>query len=395
MVRKCFKKLKSSYSLNMAAITDRADPVRAWLAAAVAGILAVVAAAFAFPREVYVEFIWHYFWGPIDADAHNAVCAVWFDGTVRRFYSASACQTVPQRAVVARPGYTLISEAGYAIILLFMLAGVLLLARRLGIGKDRKIFFALIPFVLFGGALRAVEDANDAVPADTAAAITYPANALIISPIIYVTVFVVTLAALLVSLWLLRYGVVADYEPILAVFGTVAFLCTLCYLGFLSVTTTAVGFYPQMLVLTLGISVAITFGVYYAIERVAPALHAGTGYIGLAILWGQALDGVANVLASDWWNVIGLPFQYTAKHPVNEIIVGFTEAVFPPSVIQTIGDSWPFLVVKVLLAVGVIWLFDEEIFEESPRYALLLMLAILVVGLGPGTRDMLRATFGI
>ena len=267
--------------------------------------------------------------------------------------------------------------------------------RRLGVGTDRKIFFALVPFVFFGGALRVVEDANDAVPATATAAISYPENALIISPIIYVTVFVITLAALLVSLWLSRRDIIDEYEPALAAFGMLALLVTLGYLTFLSISTEFVGFYPQMFVLTLGIASAIAIGVYYAIDRLAPALNAGTGFIGLAILWAQAVDGVANVLASDWAGAIGLPFQYTAKHPVNAIIVGLTETVFPASVIQTIGDSWPFLLVKVALAVGVIWLFDKQIFEESPRYSYLLMLAILVVGLGPGTRDMLRATFGI
>jgi uncharacterized membrane protein len=39
--------------------------------------------------------------------------------------------------------------------------------------------------------------------------------------------------------------------------------------------------------------------------------------------------------------------------------------------------------------------FDDAIFEESPRFAVLLLVAIVAVGLGPGTRDMLRATFGI
>src|SRR5699024_5394 len=255
--------------------------------------------------------------------------------------------------------------------------------------------FALIPFVLFGGALRTVEDANDAVPTDVVIGISYPANALLISPVIYVTVFVVTLVALLASLWLARRDVVDDYEPVLAGFGTLALALTIGYLLVLAVTTPYLDFYPQMFVLTLGIASAIAGGVYLAIERFAPALNAGTGLIGLAVVWAQAIDGVANVLASDWWNVIVLPFQYSAKHPVNRIIVGFTELVVPPSVIAVIGDSWPFLVVKVLLAVGVIWLFDETIFEDSPRYSYLLMLAIIVVGLGPGTRDMLRATFGI
>ena len=380
----------------MASLADRTDPVRTWLAAAVVGVLAIAGASVAFPKAVYTDFVWHFFWGPIDADAHNAVCAVRSGGVVERFGSTDACQAAVSRGLtVAEPGYTFVSEAGYALVLLFMLAGVLLLVRRLGIGTDRRAVFALIPFVLFGGALRTVEDAADIVPASVAAGIDYPASALIISPVIYVTVFVITLAALLVSLWLERRGAIERYETALAGFGTLALALAVGYLVFLAATTEYLNFYPQMLVATLGIASAIAVGIYYVIGRFAPALNAGTGYLGLAILWAQGIDGVANVIASDWWNAIGLPFEYTAKHPVNEVIVNLTELVVPHSVILVIGDSWPFLVVKIALSVGVIWLFEESIFEESPRYANLLMLAIIVVGLGPGTRDMLRATFGI
>jgi uncharacterized membrane protein len=51
--------------------------------------------------------------------------------------------------------------------------------------------------------------------------------------------------------------------------------------------------------------------------------------------------------------------------------------------------------VKLVAATVVVWVFDEQIFEESPRYTMLLLVAVLAVGLGPGTRDMLRATFGV
>ena len=380
----------------MAAIADRVDPVRGWLAAAVAAVVAVAGSAVAFPQQVYSEFLWQYFWGPIDADAHDAACAVRADGVVRRLAEESGCQAAAaQGAVVARPGYTFVSEVGYAITLLFMLIGVLLLIKRLGVGTDRRLLYALLPFVLFGGALRVVEDANDAVPAGATAAISYPANALIISPVIYVTVFLVTFVALLAALRLARRGTVGEYYGAFAAFGTLALVATLGYLAFLAATTEALGFYPQMLVLTLAVASAIAGGVYLAVERIEPAINAGTGFVGLAVIWAQAIDGVANVLASDWWSAIGLPFQYTAKHPVNAIIVGFTETVFPAAFVEAVGDSWPFLVVKVALAVGILWLFDDRIIEESPRYSILLLLAVVVVGLGPGTRDMLRATFGI
>jgi uncharacterized membrane protein len=83
------------------------------------------------------------------------------------------------------------------------------------------------------------------------------------------------------------------------------------------------------------------------------------------------------------------------KHPVNQAIVDITASTLPASVLAVTGDTWPFLVVKLVAATLVVWLFDEQIFEDSPRYAVLLMIAILAVGLGPGTRDMLRATIGV
>jgi uncharacterized membrane protein len=75
--------------------------------------------------------------------------------------------------------------------------------------------------------------------------------------------------------------------------------------------------------------------------------------------------------------------------------VDFTANTLPPSVLAVTGDAWPFLIVKLVAATFVVWVFEEGIFEESPRYTMLLLVAVLAVGLGPGTRDMLRATFGV
>jgi uncharacterized membrane protein len=69
--------------------------------------------------------------------------------------------------------------------------------------------------------------------------------------------------------------------------------------------------------------------------------------------------------------------------------------VFPASVTGVIGSSWPFLIVKMVVALAIVWLFTDEFMDESPRYAIVLLMAIAAVGLGPGTRDMIRATFGI
>jgi len=376
-----------------------AGPERAWLAAAVGALLALAGGAIALTELVYDRFIWRYFWGPVYADANNAVCAA--RGGVEPLYSQAACQEAATAGrVVAEPGYTVVSEIGYAVTLIFMLAGVYFLLRRLDVGRERGLFFALVPFMFFGGALRVVEDANDAVPQGVDQAIAYPLNALIISPIIYFTVFALTLATLLGGVWLSHSGYIERYEYPLFAGGVVYLLVTVGYLTYFVTTelgpaASGAGFYPQVTVAVVALSLLIAGAVYLAADRFAPTVTAGTGLIGFVVLFGHALDGVANVLAADWSEAFGLPFSYSPKHPVNEFIISLAQGVLPPSVIETIGTAWPFLLVKIVAAILVVYIFDEQIFEESPRYAILLLIAILAVGLGPGTRDMLRATFGI
>jgi uncharacterized membrane protein len=124
-------------------------------------------------------------------------------------------------------------------------------------------------------------------------------------------------------------------------------------------------------------------------------INEGTGLAGLVVLFAHAVDGVANVVAADWLDPLGIPVEYGAKHPVNRFIVDVTEGLQPAGLSAVIGTSWPFLVVKLVAATAVIYVFDRTIFEENPRYAIVLLVAIVAVGLGPGSRDMLRATFGI
>ncbi len=374
----------------------RLDAARAWVVAAVAATLALVGGALALPRAVWDRFLWHYFWGPVYADAHNARCAVKEGGSTELVYAGGSCAETAGR-VVAEPGYTVVSEVGYAVVLLFMLVGVLFLLRRLEVGTRKGTFYALVPFMFFGGALRVVEDANDAVPEGAGQFIAYPWNALIISPVIYFSVFALVLVALWVAVRASRAGHLSGYDRPVAAVGTVATLVTVGYLAWLGLTADYVGWYPQVTVLTLGLAGVLAGAVYLGAERLAPGINAGTGRVGLVVIFGHAVDGVANVLAADWTAEIGLPetLQYGAKHPVNRAIIDVTQSVQPAGLSAAIGDSWPFLVVKLVAATVVVWVFDETVFEDSPRYAILLLVAILAVGLGPGSRDMLRVTFGI
>ena len=382
------------------------DPERGWAGAVLAVLVALVVGAVLFPRIVWDGFLWQYLWGPVYADAHNAQCVVLEDGSPALYDSASQCRALAADAsVYSEPGYTLVSEVVYAVTLVAALIGVMFMVRHFDIGDEPRFLFGLLPFMFFGGALRVVEDGLDAAPPGTDIPIQYPWNTFLISPLIYVTVFLVTLAALFLSVYLARTGRVESYERGLAGIGTGVLAITIGYLGVLAATTDYVGFYPQIATIVFLGAGAVTLLAWEGIERYRPELNKGTGAIGLAVIFAHAVDGVANVVGIDWGEELGLPYgDLKPKHPINDAMIGLGEwlsgivagatggAIVPA---QSIGAAWPFLLLKIGAAVGVVWLFDEAIFEESPRYAIILLIAIIAVGLGPGTRDMLRATFGI
>jgi uncharacterized membrane protein len=374
------------------------DPERAWLGSLVAGVVIIIGAVVAFPRTVYDGFLWRYFWGPVHADAAAASCAVRSPGGgTELLYNSDACASrIAEGAIVGEPGYTLVSTLGYMVVLVYMLVGVYFLLKRLDLRPYSEFFFALVPFMLFGGALRVVEDATDAaIGAGVEPAITYPLNTLLISPVIYWTAFLLTLGGLLIAKQLQNRGVSRTYHYPLGAIGVMAVLATVAHLTNLAVTREYVAFHPGVLITVMVLAVVIAVGIYLGFERYKPRVNAGTGLVGLVVVWGHAVDGVANVLASDWTYAFGIDLVYGSKHVFNRFIVNLTGQVQPAWLTAAVGDSWPFLVVKVLVAAGIVALFDEEFIAESPRYSIMLLTAIVAVGLGPGTRDVLRVTFGI
>ena len=370
---------------------------RAWAAVvgAVAALLAIGSAVF--PRIVYDRFLWQYFWGPVAADGQGARCAVRDAGGTELLGSDSACSAAANAGeVVAYPGYTTVSTVSYIVVLLAMLIGVVFLLRRLEIGTELRFFYALFPFMLLGGALRTVEDSGiAAMEVGAEPLIPFPVSAVLISPFIYFTVFGVTLACVLTAYSLADRGVVDDYAQPLFAMGAGALTLAVGYLSYLSAATGYVQFYPIILVLTLAIATAATAVTWKLATAYVPDVRQGTGVAGIVIIWGHAVDGVANVIGLNWMPALTGTPNLRPKHVANELIVDWTARLLPQSILSVTGDAWPFLLVKLAAATFVVWVFNGEMFEESPRYTLLLLITVLAVGLGPGSRDMLRATFGI
>ena len=372
------------------------SPELAWIATFVAGVTAIVGASLAFPQRVYDEIIWRYFLGPVRVDATEVDCLIYDRNAAEVIEPTNGCVADANQFVVT-DGYTVTSTLGYILVLVFMLFGVYLLLNRFSLRPYRGFFYALFPFMLFGGALRTVEDAFiAALSAGEIPAIEYPLSALLISPFIYFTVFAIALAAFLVSKYLHARGLTDTWTYPLAAMGTAVLALSVGYLFFVSIAEDYATLYPSMLAVILVLSTVFTVGAYFIVDRVWPSVNAGTGLMGLVVIWAHAVDGVANVLANDWthlWH--GL--NYGAKHPFNDTVMSVTSALQGGQELfgVYVGDAWPFLIVKIVAPVLILALFDEEFMEDSPRFAILLLGAVVAVGLGPGTRDMLRVAFAI
>ncbi|SDK68742.1 DUF63 family protein [Natronorubrum texcoconense] len=368
---------------------ERYGAEKVWAATVVLLFGGIAIAALLFPQRVYVDFIWQYYWGPVVADAYGWGEVAWAGGE-----QINANDAGPDDGPFASPGYTAVSYAGYIPTLILMAIGILFAIRRLDIDRYRAGFFALFPFMLFGGALRTVEDANVAAYRDTGElAIQLPWSGFLISPLIYFTVALIAFIAVVASVWLERNDYVSGYEYPLFGVGAVVLAVTLGWLGYLAATQPYSTFYPSIAAIVLTAATVSTALVWWGIQRFAPGLNAGTGTMGIVIIWAHAVDGFANQLMLDWSHVWGL--GYSPKHPVNDAIVTYTGSVVPAGITEVIGEAWPFALLKLAAPVFIIWIFNEEIFEESPRFAILMMITVVAVGLGPGTRDMLRATFGV
>lgn len=380
----------------MSALSDRLpgdlDLETLWGGTVIAIAIGIVVGSILFPRQVYDGFVWKYFWGPVVADGTASACAIREGGETILADSATECAQAT--GFVAYEGYTTVSTLSYAIILVLMLIGVVLLVRRFEVAESPGLFFSLFPFMMFGGALRTVEDAGVAMGPDAAAAIPFPWSALIISPFIYFTVFFVAVGGLILAVGAERAGVVSRYEYVLASIGTIALAATIGYFAYVAATTEVISVVWSVPIITIGGATAITAIVWYLTETFAPSVNAGTGVAGALIVWGHTVDGIANVLSLDWSHALGIP-SYAPKHVVNSAIIDITESIQPAELSATIGTAWPFLFVKIAVALFVVWLFEPEMFEESPEYSWVLLIAVLAVGLGPGTRDFLRATLGI
>ena len=102
------------------------------------------------------------------------------------------------------------------------------------------------------------------------------------------------------------------------------------------------------------------------------------------MLFGQLCDGLATMVGIDW-------FGYSEKHPLSDAVIQFGNGF------GILGEgAWLFFLVKAALATLIIWMFSQLRIESRQQHLrVLIVLAVMIVGMAPGLRDIGRLILGV
>lgn len=383
---------------------------------ALAGVVVLLGVLLA-PQLFWDRWVYPYYWAPIVADGADTS-----QGGISE-------------------GYNAISTVTYGILLVIAVALLwrLLLWLRLRYGWG---FFArLIPFIVCGSLLRVQEDA---------AQFRLPVGYLVISPIVYVVVGLLTVGLLVASVFCWRYGRRGRPFGLLLGLWTIAALCAVPLLGPLVQPS----------------------GFAYHVPPAAFALSGAAGVGGLLWAWSHGrglqqltLFGICGSLLLTWsllplmvfglqggWpgtplpadlqmhlleapNVIALatvatlvlalgvralapthPLGAAMQRPENLLLsfahfldasatyralelFGYGEKhVVPSALIAATGTAAVMFPLKLIVILLVIYVLDVELREEladNPPLVALIRATVLVLGLAPGLRDLGRLALGV
>ncbi|MFB6095687.1 MAG: DUF63 family protein [Halodesulfurarchaeum sp.] len=289
------------------------------------------------------------------------------------------------------PAGTTLPPLPHTLVLLATASVVAWALYRQGVSLDARIVLALSPWMVAGASLYALYQLS--VPPDVIAPF-------LSSPAVYLTTFTVAGAVWAVGRYLARTAnggqdpdrareggrpealgssSVSDGwpSPVLGLAGA-GVGAMLALLGI----ALAVGLSRGTLSLTWPvIGAVIGLGVGWVgwrlLGRFRPEPVETLGPVGLLAVVGHALDGVSTAVGVD-------VFNYGEQTPLSRLVME-TAGALPTA--PVLGVGWLFVLVKVLVALLVVWLLAGYVREE-PTHGHVLLTVVIAVGLGPGAHNL-------
>jgi len=332
------------------------------LTSIIATILTIIIGCIILPDIFYDNFIWKYFWGPILSDAQD--------------------KTVSYNGIDAADKFTWLSELIYGLMVLIVIYYLYKLIKKWDISIDSKLFLGVFPFILIGTIARVFEDSNF---------FTEPFVYWFITPLIYIQIVIWVIVLIIVGHFLEIKFKENKYISIPNLLLSVGTIILIPFIFYIIVWFTGgkwgpnQGDYVDVFLLIIGIVSLITFLVYLISRffRKNENIAVFSKPINLAMIFGHLIDGITS------WISIYDPFNmdlptYFEKHPASDLLMNIWPPLFP--------------IVKFLLVILIIYIFDVLYKEELRNYqkiVYILKIVIFLLGFAPGLRDLLRVAMGV
>ena len=313
------------------------------------------------PRLIYDQFIWKYFWGPIVSDA------VGYD--------------VSYQGIAAAEKYTIVSEIIYGVLIASVLFGLYSLFRQWNVKLTNAFFFAVLPYVIFGSITRVLEDAQF---------FKEPLIYWFIAPLIYIQILLWFFLFLILGHFLspLVKNKRVNEHSFIFIGGFVLLVLSIYFLIqeillIQQVDASAVRFDIVAVDFSLVGGVCLFVYLVAIFFKQKEILQPYRNSLNLSMIAGHLLDGFTSWISIyDPFN-IGI-FGYYEKHPASNFLMELWPPLFP--------------IVKFLLILGVIYVFDILYKDDLKHYRYLIFLlkiGIFILGFAPGLRDLLRVMMGV
>jgi uncharacterized membrane protein len=232
----------------------------------------------------------------------------------------------------------------------------------IGFRIDTSFILATIPYVVLGGVLRVVQDTG---------MIRGDFQFLLVTPLIYFVLFFFTIGMLFLSRYLTVIGLTKNINTFFWLAGTVSSVVVFLSLIAWGINNTTVDF--RIFFIIIGMALVASAAVWAAMRYLCKWQYAGEPLY-VILIFGHMLDASATSYGIDLHPAL----QYVEQHVLGSTLIGLT------------GTAFVMFPLKLLVLFPGVWIMEAYKKEANVAFWHLVLLAMIVVGLAPGIRDMMR-----
>ncbi len=258
--------------------------------------------------------------------------------------------------------YNAVETITYALILIVAVYLIYRWFKKSGFPLDGPFVLATLPYIVFGGMLRVIQDA-DMIQSDL--------QFLIVTPFIYFLIFFYTVGILILSHQLETRGLISNYLRVYAGVGIFSVFSVALVLISWGMTHTRIDLFVLAVILLMATAATL---MVFACMRYVLRWQYVTDPLYLSLLFGQLLDASATSFGIDLHPSV----QYIEQHVVGSALIDWTHTGFV---------MFP---LKLAVLFPAVYIMETYRKEANPAFWHLVILAMIVVGLAPGIRDMTR-----